>query len=165
MKVVISGSFRKHLDDIMLLKEKLESDGIEVLKPVNADTINNVDNPEFVKFKGEERKTEEQLQEEYDIDISHSDAHIIFDKDGYIGSSALRELCMGAGNNALSINENNRGIGDKRYSQVYLLEPINETIMDPGVAIIIYALVKKGNIKVGLDKMYDDFGIIKGRSK
>lgn len=33
MKVVISGSFRKHLQGILKLKKELEERGIEVIKP------------------------------------------------------------------------------------------------------------------------------------
>ena len=54
MKVVISGSFRKHLQGILKLKRKLEERGIEVIKPNRIKTINNIDNPDFVKFEGEE---------------------------------------------------------------------------------------------------------------
>ena len=53
MKVVISGSFRKHLQGILKLKRELEERGIEVIKPNRIKTINNIDNPDFVKFEGE----------------------------------------------------------------------------------------------------------------
>lgn len=43
MKVVISGSFRKHLQGILDLKNELEKRGITVLKP---DKIQTVDNPD-----------------------------------------------------------------------------------------------------------------------
>ena len=39
MKVVISGSFRKSLAEIIELKEQLESKGIEVLNPKIKTTI------------------------------------------------------------------------------------------------------------------------------
>ena len=54
MKVVISGSFRKHLQGILGLKKELEKLGIEVLKPNRVKTINNTDNPDFVRFECEE---------------------------------------------------------------------------------------------------------------
>ena len=54
MKVVISGSFRKHLQGILKLKRELEERGIEVIKPNKIKMINNIDNPDFVKFEGEE---------------------------------------------------------------------------------------------------------------
>lgn len=160
MQVVISGSFRKHLDEILYLKSVFEAEGIIVLKPVDFDVIINSDNLNFVRFVGEENKSQECLQNEYDIAIEECDAHIIFNKDGYIGSSALRELCLGAGNNALSIIDNGKKKINKKYSQVYLLEPIDETLLGPEISFI-NALIRKGNVKVGLDKMYQDFGMNK----
>lgn len=50
LKVVISGSFRKHMEEIIKLKQQLERDGIEVIKPNNIDIIENPENPEFIKF-------------------------------------------------------------------------------------------------------------------
>lgn len=47
MKVVISGSFRKHLQGILKLKRELEELGIEVIKPNRVKKINNKDNPDF----------------------------------------------------------------------------------------------------------------------
>ena len=41
MKVVISGSFRKSLTEIIELKEQLEGKGIEVLNPKSKATIDN----------------------------------------------------------------------------------------------------------------------------
>ena len=52
MKVVISGSFRKHLQDIIDLKTELEKKGITVLKPDKIKKVDNIDRPEFVKFEG-----------------------------------------------------------------------------------------------------------------
>lgn len=56
MKVVISGSFRKSLTEIIELKEQLESKGIEVLNPKSKTTIDNNDNPEFVLFASEKNE-------------------------------------------------------------------------------------------------------------
>lgn len=65
MKVVISGSFRKYMEGIIKLKQQLERDGIEVVKPNNIDVIENPDNPEFIKFNGEENMSEYELQQQY----------------------------------------------------------------------------------------------------
>ncbi len=164
MQVVISGSFRKHLKEIIELKEKLETDGVKVIKPNNIDVIDNFDNPEFIKFKGEESISENDLQRLYFEGIDFCDAHIIYNKDGYIGSSAMNELFYGAGRYSFA-----RKNGEK-HTQVYLLEPLNyEQIKknygnDPRddferVYTMIMALIQMGNIKVGLDTMYEDFKI------
>lgn len=164
MKVVISGSFRKHLSGIIQLKLQLEDDGIEVLKPNNIDVIDNPNNPEFIKFKGEENISEFDLQMQYFNEIFHCDAHIIYNKDGYIGSSALHELFYGAGSNSLA------NINNKQFTQVYLLEPLNYEQIKTSYNInpnddfekiyrMIKALIKKGNVKIGIDTMYEDFNI------
>ena len=51
MKVVISGSFRKHLQGILKLKTELEKRGIEVIKPNKIKTINNIEASNFVGLK------------------------------------------------------------------------------------------------------------------
>lgn len=80
VQVVISGSFRKHLNEIIQLKKKLEQDGIEVIKPDNVDVIDNYENPDFIKFKGEEHISENDLQMQYFFGIDYCDAHIIYNK-------------------------------------------------------------------------------------
>lgn len=164
MQVVISGSFRKHMNEIIELKQKLEADGIQVIKPNNIDVVDNPDNPEFVKFKGEENISENDLQMQYFHGIDFCDAHIIYNKDGYIGSSALHELLYGAGRNSFARSNGNE------HTQVYLLEPLNyEQIEnsygnDPGddfqrIYGMINALIQMGNIKIGIDTMYEDLKI------
>ncbi len=67
LKVVISGSFRKHLQGILKLKKELEERGIEVIKPNRVKTIKNIGNPDFVKFEGEENIHPYILEMEYYI--------------------------------------------------------------------------------------------------
>lgn len=127
MKVVISGSFRKHMNGIIQLKKKLESDGIEVIKPNNIDVIENPENLEFIKFKGEEGMSEYELQQQYFRAIEECDAHIIFNKGGYIGKSALYELFYGAETNSLT--KLNQFLSKK--AQIYLLDkPDKEKIKE-----------------------------------
>ncbi|MCI6266162.1 MAG: hypothetical protein MR598_04885 [Erysipelotrichaceae bacterium] len=159
MKVVISGSFRKHLSDIIELKRCLEMDGIEVLKPNNIDVIDNQENPEFIKFIGEDTKSEYVLEQEYLEAIFKSDAHIIFNKDGYIGTSALIELCVGAGNYAYTKKEYEKGLFQSTNSKVYLLEPLNPKYFDQEVFHFVQYLLMKGDVKVGVYQMYQDFGM------
>ena len=78
MKVVISGSFRKNLQGILKLKKELEERGIEVIKPDRIKKINNIDNPDFVKFEGEENIHPWILEREYFNAIVKCDAHIIY---------------------------------------------------------------------------------------
>ncbi|OGO87122.1 MAG: hypothetical protein A2Y24_05950 [Clostridiales bacterium GWE2_32_10] len=164
MKVVISGSFRKHLKDIMDLKNQLERDGMEVLKPIDSEVIDNLENPEFVKFIGEESKSEYELQREYDDAIFKCDAHIVCNIGGYIGKSAIREMIMGAGNNVFDKKEMQKGIFKNANSQVYLLEPWNKKgFEDEGdtkhFSTFLDYLIKTGSLKIGLEEMYKDFEI------
>lgn len=165
MKVVISGSFRKHLPDIIELKKQLEMDGIEVLKPNNIDVIDNQENPEFIKFSGEEEKSEYDLEQEYLEAIFKSDAHIIFNKDGYIGSSALAELCLGAGNHAFTKQLQNKSFIQTVNSSVYLLEPLNLEQLDKNIEHMIQYLILKQDIKIGLHQMYQDFNLYPSQTK
>ena len=43
MQVVISDSFKKHMKEIIELKERLEADGIEVIKPNNICVNTDID--------------------------------------------------------------------------------------------------------------------------
>ena len=78
MKVVISGSFRKSLTEIIELKEQLEGKGIEVLNLKSKTTIDNNDNPEFVLFAGEKNEDANELERKYLESIASSDAHIVY---------------------------------------------------------------------------------------
>ena len=84
MKVVISGSFRKHLQGILKLKTELEKRGIEVIKPNKIKAINNIEDPNFVRFEGEENIHPYILEMEYFDAIGECDAHIIYNKDSYM---------------------------------------------------------------------------------
>jgi Tfp pilus assembly PilM family ATPase len=88
--VTISGSFRKHLNYILKIKDILAKKGVEVLSPRFTDPKNPGE--EFVIFSGEENLTPLQL-ERYHLDsISKSDALIVCDPEGYVGASALIEI-------------------------------------------------------------------------
>ena len=148
MKVVLSGSFRKYLKEMFELKQKLETDGIIVLKPEINSTIENPDNPNFIKFVGEENKSEGELEREYLFAIESADAHIICNFNGYLGETAGNELSYGSG----------------ARTPVYLLEPIKEVSATDTYEIkklhLWYgALAQHGLVKIGLDEMYKDFNI------
>ena len=59
MKVVISGSFRKHLQGILKLKREFEERGIEVIKPNRVRTINNIvraEGKDFIRVNQKRQK-------------------------------------------------------------------------------------------------------------
>ena len=159
MKVVISGSFRKHLQGILKLKKELEERGIEVIKPNRVKTIKNIDDPDFVKFEGEENVHPYMLEREYFNAIEECDAHIIYNQDSYLGQSATYEL--GA----------SMAKGEK--TKVYFIEKPNPNKMieqkgdiDEGekkdiieFCELLEDMEKHGVLGIGIDQLYKDFNI------
>ena len=88
--VVLSGSFRKHLDYILSIKNKLIEKKIEILSP-RFDTPKNP-GAEFVVFNGEENMSPLELERFHLRKIDECDALIVCNKDGYVGASSLIEI-------------------------------------------------------------------------
>ena len=88
--VTISGSFRKHLDYILKIKEKIESEGSKVLSPRFTEPKNPGE--KFVVFTGEEGLTPLELERHHLDSILKSEALIVCDPEGYVGASALIEI-------------------------------------------------------------------------
>jgi len=88
--VTLSGSFRKHLNYILEVKNKLESGGVIVLSPRFVKPKNP--NEEFVVFQGEEGLSPLELERYHLNSIKNSDALIVCDPNGYVGASALLEI-------------------------------------------------------------------------
>lgn len=89
-KITISGSFRKHLDYIVKIRNILVNNNIEVLSPRFTDPKNPGE--EFVVFQGEEGLTPLQLERHHLDSIDLSDALIVCSPAGYVGASALIEI-------------------------------------------------------------------------
>lgn len=88
--VVLSGSFRKHLNYISDIKQALSEQGVEVLSPRFSDPKNPGE--EFVVFKGEEGMSPLELERYHLSMIDNCDALIVCASDGYVGASALIEI-------------------------------------------------------------------------
>jgi len=88
--VTISGNFRKHLEYILKIKEKLEAQGTKVLSPRFTEPKNPGER--FVVFTGEEGLSPLELERHHLKSISESDALIVCDPEGYVGASALLEI-------------------------------------------------------------------------
>lgn len=146
MKVVISGSFRKSLSEIIELKEQLENKGIEVLNPKSKTTVDNIANPEFVLFAGEKNEDANELERKYLESIASSDVHIVYVTNGYLGETAFSEMLF-----ACSI-----GI------PVYLTEQIESLYCSNkpqsiGLFKVIEMLVTNGLIKIGVSNLLSDY--------
>ena len=88
--VTLGGSFRKHLEYILKIKEQLEKNNIKVLSPRFVQPKNPGDN--FVIFTGEEDLTPLELVRHYFQSIAESDALIVCDPEGYVGASTLVDI-------------------------------------------------------------------------
>lgn len=88
--VTISGSFRKHLEYILKIKERLEAQGTKVLSSRFTEPKNPGE--KFVVFTGEEGLSPLELERHHLKSISESDALIVCDPEGYVGASALLEI-------------------------------------------------------------------------
>ena len=161
MKVVISGSFRKHLQGILRLKRELEERGIEVIKPNKIKMIENIDNQNFVKFEGEENIHPYILEMEYIDAIGECDAHIIYNEDSYIGDSALYEFgaSMAKGENTKvyfierpNPNKMIESKGDIDDAEKQDIREFCELLED---------MEKRGVLGIGIDQLYKDFNIKK----
>lgn len=88
--VVLSGSFRKHLDYILNVKKQLVKMNTKILSPRFEDPKNPGE--EFVVFEGEEGLSPLEL-ERYHLDmIDNCDALVVCSSNGYVGASALIEI-------------------------------------------------------------------------
>lgn len=88
--VVISGSFRKHLKEITVLKKQLADANITIVSPRFTEPKNPGE--EFVVFTGEEGLEPLELERYHLTAISQADALVVCDPGGYVGASALIEL-------------------------------------------------------------------------
>jgi hypothetical protein len=88
--VTISGSFRKHLNNIVSIKNILTNSGVTVLSPRFVDPKNPKE--EFIIFTGEEGSLPLELERYHLNCINKSDALIVVCPEGYVGASALMEI-------------------------------------------------------------------------
>lgn len=90
LAVVISGSFRKHYDDIRETIKGFESLGVNVLSPKHSDVVNPGE--EFVLLESDGNACPERIEREHLAAICRADALYLCNKEGYIGPSSAMEL-------------------------------------------------------------------------
>lgn len=88
--VVLSGSFRKHLDYILTVKKQLTDKGVHILSPRFEEPKNPGE--EFVVFDGEEDMSPLELERYHLNMIGNADALVVCAPGGYVGASALIEI-------------------------------------------------------------------------
>ena len=87
--VTLSGNFKKHLDYILEVKRFLESKGTEILSPKIPEPKNA---GEDLGVFAEEEKTPLQLERYHLSSIEKSDALIVCNPEGYVGTSTILEI-------------------------------------------------------------------------
>ena len=90
LKTVISGSYRKHLAELIKLKQFMQSKGVEVLAPVCGEAINPAD--EFVILSDDPIEDPRLLQDSIFSKMRQASFHTLLNKDGYLGRAATLEL-------------------------------------------------------------------------
>ena len=88
--IVISGSFRKHFDEIMVLIQMFESIGITVLSPKKSKVIDS--RTEFVLLDTDDVDNPKILQQRHLDAIRQADALYICNPHGYTGASTILEM-------------------------------------------------------------------------
>ena len=91
IKIVISGSFRKHLDDIGTALTNFKKSGIKVLAPLTKEAING--NNDFVFLATDDpAKSADILEKEFMANIEKADFLYLANVGGYVGQSATTEM-------------------------------------------------------------------------
>jgi len=95
MKCVISGSFRKHYDDICRVISEFEKLSVEVLSPKKSAIVNT--NETFAILETDKSNDSKELEEDHLNAIRQCDFLYICDIGGYIGTSTLLEIGFAIG--------------------------------------------------------------------
>ena len=113
LKTVISGSYRKHLNEIVELKHDLESHGVFVLSPSGNIPINRGE--EFILLDTDPIHDHRILQDSVFAKIRCSSFLVVANVDGYLGKAAALEI----------------GYAIAQGIQIFTLEPI----VDPNIKV------------------------------
>lgn len=124
---VISGSFRKHLNEIYSLKALLQDQGIDVLSPVGTAALNPGE--EFVILDEDPVADHRILQDSVFAKIRRSAFLVVYNKDGYLGRAALLEIGYAV---ALGL-------------QVLTVEPVEDPNIAPYTRLLSDALPAHGD--------------------
>lgn len=90
LTTVISGSFRKHLSQIVALKAALQKEGVAVLSPAGDIALNP--DEEFIILDSDPVENQELLQSSIFTKIRRSTFLVVANFDGYLGRAAVLEI-------------------------------------------------------------------------
>ena len=168
IKVTLAGKYRGSIfDRILMLKKELMDQGIDVLYPPEG----NMSDDNYGFFSTDKRTGNDSEDFGFaEINFLHKtlrmcDAIIFCNYDGYLGKTT-NELFFFASLIVSSYNEDMSKYYNvsKDYIPIYLLEEVDiESLRSPDeladLASLLEYGMKKGLIKVGIEKFYDDFKI------
>lgn len=110
---VICGSFRKHLGQIMKLKEQLENSFVTVLSPAGHSAVNPGE--EFVVLDSDPVTHPKLLQDSVFAKIRRSTFLVVANFDGYLGKAAILEI----------------GYAVATGISIYSVEPVEDPNLNP----------------------------------
>ena len=90
LKAVISGSFRKHFDEILQVKKKLEELGVQVLSP-SCGSIQNKGHP-FIILNSDPIHHYKLIQDSFFARLRCSTFMVVVNKNKYIGPACALEI-------------------------------------------------------------------------
>src|SRR5687767_7927028 len=89
-RIVISGSFRRHLDGISEAVRLFEALGVLVLSPMASEPLNPGE--EFIVLASDDTADPRTLEQRHLDAITAADALYLYNPEGYLGDSAKMEL-------------------------------------------------------------------------
>lgn len=93
LHIVISGSFRKHLQDIGIALANFKKSNVEVLAPLTQEA--GSDNADFVFLATDDpEKSADVLEKEFLANINKADFLYLANVEGYVGQSAATEMSV-----------------------------------------------------------------------
>ena len=134
LSTVISGSYRKHLKELFLLKAQLESHRVVVLSPVGSHTVNPGE--EFIILDADPISDHRLLQDSIFAKMRSSSFHVLANIDGHMGSAALIEVGY-----AIAIG-----------LQILTLEPVTDPNVAPYCRMLndVFPSISRATLKAAL---------------
>lgn len=134
LSTVISGSYRKHLQELYLLKAQLESHQVTVLAPVGSFPVNP--DEEFIILDVDPISDHRLLQDSIFAKMRSASFHVLANIDGYMGSAALIEVGY-----AIAIG-----------LQILTLEPVMDPNVTPYCRLLndVFPSISRINLKAAL---------------
>ena len=90
-ETVVSGSFRKHMEQIGKVLESFEKAGVKVLAPATKEAV-NPDEEFIILATDDPDKPPHKLEMDFMREIREADFLYVADVDGYVGQSAATEM-------------------------------------------------------------------------